>query len=39
MVIHSPVQAKSVILSSRFWRTGLDAPQSRPEEIQPRIAG
>ena len=37
MMFHSPVQTKSVILSSRGITTGLDAGRSRPERIQPNL--
>src|SRR5271165_6023112 len=34
MIVHSPVQSKSVILSSRESATGLDVAWSFPGEIQ-----
>src|SRR5208282_5016899 len=37
MMFHSPVQTKSVILSSRGITTGLDSSRSSPEKIQPRL--
>src|SRR5271165_5225579 len=38
MIVHSPIQSKSVILSSRESATGLDVAWSLPGEIQQLLA-